>query len=349
MGPETERQAETARRVAARLLGADVESVEPMGGGRNSRVYRVAGPDRSRYALKAYFRHESETRDRLKAEFEGLGFLWRQGVRCIPQPLAADPQDGYALYTYVEGQKVPTDRLAASDIDAAVRFLARLKELAGAAGSEPLARASEACFSGNELMANLQMRLDRLTRLPDDAAGRPMLREFLDDELMPALDRITSWSRGHLPWDCELPREQRTLSPSDFGFHNALRLESGEWVFLDFEYFGWDDPAKTISDFLLHPGMELAFERRRRFADGLRSVLGDDGRLADRVKHLFPLFGLKWCLILLNEFLPADRLRRQFAASLGADRVAVLAGQLAKSRRMLQQVFSEYEHNPWFE
>jgi hypothetical protein len=347
--PETERQAEAARRVAARLLGADVESIEAIGGGRNSRVYRVVGSDRSRYALKAYFRHELETRDRLKAEFEGLGFLWGHGVRCIAQPLAADPQDGYALYTYVEGQKVPAGRLAAADIDAAIGFLAHLKELAGVTGSESLSRASEACFSGNELMANLQMRLDRLVRLPDDVVGRPSLREFIDDELMPAFDRMTSWSRRHMVWDRELPRDQQTLSPSDFGFHNALRLESGEWVFLDFEYFGWDDPAKTISDFVLHPGMELAFELRRRFADGLRTVLGDDGQLADRVKHLFPLFGLKWCLILLNEFLPVDRLRRQFAASLGADRAAVLAGQLGKSRRMLQQVASEYEHNPWFE
>ena len=336
-------------RVAARLLGGSVESIAPMGGGRNSRVYRVVSGEGRPYALKAYFRHESESRDRLRAEFGGLSFLWQQGVRNVPQPLCADAQTGYALYGYVEGRKIVPGRISTSDVDAAVEFLGRLKELCEVAESESLPAASEACFSGNELMANLQKRLDRLVRLPGNEEGCLALHAFLHHELMPAFDLVTSWSRRHLPWNVELSRRQRTLSPSDFGFHNALRRESGEWVFLDFEYFGWDDPAKTISDFLLHPGMDLPVELKRRFAGSLRSLWDDDRQLAERLRYLHPLFGLKWCLILLNEFLPADRLRRQFAAGPDVDRATVQAEQLAKSRRMLQQVVSNHEHNPSFE
>ena len=42
--------------------------------------------------------------------------------------------------------------------------------------------------------------------------------------------------------------EDLQISPSDFGFHNALRTNTGP-VFFDFEFSGWDDPAKTIIDF----------------------------------------------------------------------------------------------------
>ena len=57
-------------------------------------------------------------------------------------------------------------------------------------------------------------------------------------------------------WEQELLEQYRTLSPSDFGFHNALRTPAGTMVFLDFEYFGWDDPAKTGFGFFVASGDE---------------------------------------------------------------------------------------------
>ena len=48
-----------------------------------------------------------------------------------------------------------------------------------------------------------------------------------------------------LSMSAALPKETRCLSPSDFGFHNALLEATGKLRFVDFEYAGWDDPAKT--------------------------------------------------------------------------------------------------------
>ena len=56
----------------------------------------------------------------------------------------------------------------------------------------------------------------------------------------------------------------QVLSPSDFGFHNAILKESGDLVFLDFEYFGRDDPVKLMADFIWHPGMKLSNLQKRR-------------------------------------------------------------------------------------
>ena len=59
-----------------------------------------------------------------------------------------------------------------------------------------------------------------------------------------------------LPSERPLDQQDRCLSPSDFGFHNALA--QGETVrFIDFEYAGWDDPAKTVCDFFHHPGVPV--------------------------------------------------------------------------------------------
>lgn len=340
---------ETTKRVAAGLLNQDVSRVEPIGGGGNSRVYRVVGADGQYYALKLYFRSPSDPRDRLGTEFAAYQFLWDHGVRSVPRPLAADRQEGAAVYAYVAGRKIAAQEISTAEMDAAAEFLEQLQSLAAEPASLRFPPAAEAFFTGPELLANLQSRLDRLREPQPDASRSPALEHFLEETLLPAFQEITAWSRGH-PWfGVELPRAERTLSPSDFGFHNAILRDDGRWVFLDFEYFGWDDPAKTLCDFLLHPAMRLSVACKQHFARRLLAQFGGHTAFAQRVGWVYPLFALKWCLILLNEFLPEHFRRRQFASADRGDRQAVQQDQLVKARQMLDQVYPRYEAFSYFD
>lgn len=332
----------------ARLAGGEPLAMLPIGGGRNSRVYRLDMGQGQRFALKAYFRHPGDTRDRLGVEFQALRFLWEQGLRCIPEPLGLDREQGLGLYAFLDGERPlpPTDE----EVDLAARFLVALKGLGEAPGAEALPEASEATFSLSALLRNLQLRFDRLETVEPSVARDSGLAAFLAEALRPAHGRLVAeCQRGYqaagLDLEEALPREQRTLSPSDFGFHNALRGPAG-LVFLDFEYFGWDDPAKMLADFLLHPGMELSLAQRRHFAATLLDNLDLEG-LAQRSRLLFPLYGLKWCLILLNEFLPGALDRRIFADNRPtiSDRQHQ---QLEKCRTQLHQLLDDHEHFPYF-
>jgi hypothetical protein len=346
---QADHQAEQVEAVARRLLGGAILSAERLGGGGNGRTYRVAASDGRFYALKQYYRGQRESRDRLAAEFEGLQFLWRHGIRDVPEPLACDAASGFALYEFAEGQKLPAGALAPGDVEAAADFLGRLKALTGQPGSQRIALAAEACFSTDELLGNLSARLDRHLRRRDAEEVDPALAEFLGRRFLPVLDRVAAWCVARAPQSGLLPQAWRTLSPSDFGFHNAVRRACGAWCFLDFEYFGWDDPAKMISDFLLHPAMALAEAQKRLFVCRLLRHFHDDAGLEQRLARLYPLFGLKWCVILLNEFLPEHLRRRRFAATCLEDQDAVRQRQLAKARRMLDQVCNEYEHFPYLD
>ncbi len=378
--PEAEAQVAAASRAAAGLLAEDVASIELIGGGRNSRVYRIVASSGRRCALKAYF-SRSDNRNCLETEFAALQFLWANGIRDVPQPLAVDRQQRCALYEYIDGRKPGRGEISPADIDAAVAFLGRLKDLRGRPGSASLPAAAEACFSGDALVANLQGRIDRLQAHPEGGPTVAAFRAFMAEELRPASERIIRWSCGHPAFDRQLPQSERTLSPSDFGFHNAINrgpspaigaavelphpqggggsaiatptagslaaAPTSPWVFLDFEYFGWDDPVKMLSDFLLHPAMEVTDDLKRRFTAGLLGEFADYRLLAERLIYLYPLFGLKWCLILLNEFLPEHFRRRQFAAPHQGDKDRVQEEQLAKARQKLQQVYREYEQFPY--
>jgi hypothetical protein len=330
-----------------RLAHSRVKALEPLAGGRNSRVFRARLADRHDLAVKACFRHPNDPRDRAGAEFDALELMWQGGFRDVPQPLALNRAAGIALYEFIPG--APPGSIRAADIDALVSFLGRLRKLARQPGAKKLGSASEACFSVAEMVEVLRRRRARLAAAEAGTKQLAALHAFLRDELDPAMEQLVRWSRERLPrggFTRELPQAGRTLSPSDFGFHNAVRQREGGIVWLDFEYFGWDDPAKMIVDFLLHPAKPATAAMKRRFTAGVLAHFADQPTLRRRVEAVFPLFGLKWCLILLNEFLPVDLQRRQFARST-LDRDIAQRRQLAKSRAMLRRIQRQYDCNPF--
>lgn len=315
---------------AAALLGRPVLAARPIHGGRNSRVHRIDTVDAS-FALKLYADHAGG-HDRFGAETAACAFLARHGEPAAPRLVAADRGLGAALYEWVEGG--PALPAGPSDIDAALDFARRLLELAQAGDARSLPQAAEACLSTTELVAQIERRRRRLL---DQAADR--IGSLLENEVAPRLataavgaDRLLA--PFGIARDTELPPGLRTLSPSDFGFHNARRRLDGGLTFLDLEYFGWDDPVKLTADFLLHPGMDLDHSLRLRFRAGAEAVYSRDPAFGVRLDAALPLYALRWCMIVLNEFLP-ERWRQRVHAGVREDREAVLAVQEAKARRLL--------------
>ena len=308
--------------------------------------------DSTRYAAKLYFDRRDPGKDRVSAELGGLKFLWDNGERAIPRPVAADPDAALALYEYVDGAPALSTEVSESDVDRAVEFLVGLKLLAGREGAESLPPATEACFSVGAILDNISWRLARLQGVEGHAEEHMALRSFLSGEFVPEFRDVKAWCeaslrRQGLSPETELDRRDRTLSPSDFGFHNAIRRPDGQVVYLDFEYFGWDDPAKIISDFLHHPGMALNEGLKDRFWGGMLDGFHPLEDLGARTETVYPLWGLRWGLILLNEFVPEMALRRAFASRVQVDQRDLRLLQLGKARRMLERVRVEREHFPY--
>jgi hypothetical protein len=327
----------------AALTGVDVVAFDPVGGGGNNRVYRVELSDGGLCAAKFYPTQEEDPRDRLGVEFGGLSFLAEQGMdQTLPRPLAADREAGVALYEWIEGEAVAANDPEArkpGDVDQALGLLAKLHDLRLASGAENLPPGSDPCFSAAALVVGIAARRTRLGEMAEDNES---LRTFLLTEFDPALEEaaqraVREYEAAGMDFDTAIPKRERTLSPSDFGFHNARRRADGSLAFLDFEYFGWDDPVKMTADILLHPGMVLSADEEARFSRGLADINREDKAYGARLSALWSLFGLRWCLILLNEFLPERWFRRAFVDG-GRDRETAQARQLEKSEAMLRRV-----------
>lgn len=323
--------------IAAALSGAPARAIVRVGGGRNSRVYRVETPA-GVFALKQYPSLADDPRDRLGTEMAALQWMEQYGIGVVPRFVAADRERNFALLSWADGELVRDP--GESDVDQALSFLASLHDLRDtpALGHDRLA--AEACLSGSEIERQVRARIAHLRALDE-----PELAGFLDGELVPGLDSWLDQAKATLvgaglSFDAELPQNRRSLVPSDFGFHNALRDASGRLTFIDFEYFGWDDPVKLTADILLHPGTPVSAGLRDRFRRGAEALYGTDPDFVARLAAFFPLFGLRWTLILLNEFHP-ERWRRRLLAGATDDWAEAKQRQLRAARAMLGGLASQ--------
>jgi hypothetical protein len=305
-----------------------------LAGGKNNQVYRVDTEAGRPLVLKRYFTDRRDQRDRLGAEWNFLNAAWSRGIRCVPEPLASDATAHAALYGFVAGRKLVAAELTLIHIDAAIDFV-------HAINSSPrgeLAPASEACFSLSEHVATVERRVARLAALDPDAPYATEAQSLVSTRLKPAWEvvksRLAADAReAGLAMDDQLSPADCCLSPSDFGFHNALIDEAGQLTFLDFEYAGRDDPAKLVCDFFCQAEIPVPLGYHAgfiaRLADGLG--LGENGRA--RCRMLLDAYRIKWACIILNDFLPLGDARRAFADT--SDRAARCVAQLAKAEAKL--------------
>jgi hypothetical protein len=299
-----------------------------------------------KFLVKQYFSDPLDDRDRFGAEVAFLKFASRHGIRAVPQLLASSKEQGLALLEFMDGTSVSPSTVTERVVEQAAGFCRQLL----AAQSDPAARslpaAAEACFSIQGHIDCVESRIQRLQAIRIDSELHSDVLRFVQQDLAPCWRAI----RAHVLDECrsagmrseqELAIADRCLSPSDFGFHNSLLDSQGRLRFFDFEYAGWDDPAKLVGDFFCQ--VEVPVPRRffAGFAEGMASAYPQPVAVIERIRLLFPVYQLKWCCIVLNEFLPAGRARREFSeASLRADRQPEV--QLEKAKRLIADLRSDF-------
>jgi hypothetical protein len=319
-----------------RRLGRRPGVIDLLRGGRNNRIYRVLFEDGETAVMKLALRPTKEGLSRTWVEFHALELLRRHDVTAIPAPLHLCAEEEWALYTCIAGAPAGSGPADSLQVDECVNFLRDLDQLARYEDFVAFPCASEACLTMPEYEHSVENRF-RVLRASEqaDAIGAEM-RDFLQERFQPAWERVKVLNQAEMgsAFEASLSRDERTLSPSDFGLHNAIRTPEGTLVFLDFEYFGWDDPAKTISDFLLHPAMTLDEPLKRRFLEAMMGAYERHERLRLRLPVVFRCLALKWCLIVLNEFLADGLEMRRFSGDARV-RDAILETQLQKARMML--------------
>src|SRR5260221_2700014 len=166
--------------------------------------------------------------------------------------------------------------------------------------------AREACLSATDLLNQVERRLEALQTLTTEGNLQHFLATSFAPALIDARIRLDRWyDQADLSQADNLRLDRQILSPSDFGFHNALQRADGTLAFIDFEYFGWDDPVKLLADVVWHPGMRLSPAERQSFTRHcLGRLAGNDPQLLGRHLPQFPLYRFRWAAHQLHHFFP---------------------------------------------
>ena len=280
-----------------RRLSADPKTLEPLQGGMNSQVFRCKA-GRNWHVIKCFAPKPTSGHDRFRAEVEFLNYAKMVAPEFVPELLHADEETRSVVLEYIEGERFGEGRPPSrKSVDQAITFMRYLNEDREIAREYVSGNAAEGFLRLTEHLENIDQRIGLMgvEHLPDRNKGEA---QQLIDAARYRLNMLRArteylLSQGY----CEdlLDPNERCVSPSDFGFHNAIRMPTGV-KFIDFEFAGWDDPAKTVADFDLQPRVPVS-PRKQVLAKALR---GWKTRHSVRHKILAPILELKWACIALG-------------------------------------------------
>lgn len=308
--------------------------------GGNNRTYKIETDDGA-FVVKKYFKQKGDIRDRLLAEFSFLSYAKNIVPTMVPTPYSCDSATSLALYEYIDGNTLKPGDISDNEITKAIHFFCELNTTQKKAQAMSLPPASEACFSIQEHLNLVTSRIERLQQIepytPEDRTAAIYVRHICAywQSILQEVKRASAVDKIDLT--SSLQPSQRCISPSDFGFHNALKTADGQICFLDFEYAGWDDPAKMVGDFFAQLQVPVPSEFFDRFVEQVMSPFTEPATLVQRAQLLRTVYQVKWFCIALNIFIPVNLARRQFAHP-ELNVIELKRTQLKKAELLLQDI-----------
>lgn len=328
-----------AERLLERLGFGSPYLVKPLTGGANNRVYQVDSSKGS-VVVKSYFHHPEDPRNRFQAERDFYEVAESLQGELLARAHGWDEVARLGVFERITGQPVPAGAINDPLLEQALGFICRLQSLRSGTNSQAINPGSEACFSVQQHLDLMQVRLKRLHDINADSPLQKEAQAFVQTQLLPLWEAVLVQVQKNYSEEERLEsvsEGDRCLSPSDFGFHNCLILADGTIRFFDFEYAGWDDPAKLICDFFCQPRIPIPHHYFDQFTAVVAQLMEHPATVVRRARALLPVYQLKWCAIILNEFTPIGLSRRGYAFG---DGLALEKQQLQLSlaRKILSQI-----------
>ena len=273
--------------------------------------------DKEFFFAKCFFQDKNDLRDRFSSELAFIKYAQNAAPNFTPKIIYTDSANRVAIYEYIDGKSLISNQIFENDLKNAADFINQLNNKLSLSKAISLPLASEACFSINEHLSLIQGRIEALTNInqddDEDVLAMNLVNQ-INEIWINEINKIHSICRlENINMHEQLILTNRIVSPSDFGFHNCLKTEQGNLVFIDFEYAGWDDPAKMIGDFFGQIQVPVPQKYLHFFMNLIFNDFFDSTQLMKRSELLLNAYRIKWACIALNIFLPVNLNRRKFS------------------------------------
>lgn len=323
----------------ATLLGSNPNFLKRLSGGINNMVYSC-GDSLNQWVIKGYSPFKPGHHDRMEAEVQFLAFAGKVAPNYVPSLIHVDHQNRCIITEYIKGEPFEENKTPPpSAINAAVHFIQLLNENIAFSRKYIHNYAAEGFHSLREHLSNIDHRLKILSldhvSIPMQPTAAAILRDITVEFERVHEFTIQQIEIGNLI--DSIDPNFLCVSPSDFGFHNAINTSSGT-RFIDFEFAGLDDPAKLTLDFILQPRVPVVGH-----GSPLLSAWPANLResVQDRCFHLGPILRLKW-LCILSSVLNPERFQQMLTINPVTDINAFISNRLTATRRYYLQTQANF-------
>lgn len=263
---ESARMAQISNEV--REVGFDPILVSKINTGTNNSLYRVESSNGDELLGKVYL---VDDRNRLDREYGSLSLLDRLGVQHVPKPISA--RNGIGLYSFESGGRKEPKEITELDIDKIIDFVCILHGISPTNVDEDFQDAIFASFSLEDFLATSSYRMDRFKSYVQSDFSEASIRNLVDSFDIDSIvtDVVSSVKERSPDFSQKIGEGDKRFAHGDFNIQNMLFQDSGDICFIDFEYAGWDDPLKMVSNFIFHVNNSgLSDARRDQFLERYR-------------------------------------------------------------------------------
>ena len=277
--------------------------VNKIKGQRNSQLYKIIYKDGLIAALKNYPAEDLDRRKRLKREYESLQLMKKNGFKDVSKVLYQDENLNIIIFQWISGIK--PIKIDNHELNKSINFIKKIKKISRKTVGNFYFDAVESCKSLKDITSQINYKMNDLLKSKNNSEKFKHFLRFMLKPTYMNLHKEAKHSKMYKLFIQPINKNYEILSPSDFGFHNAIK-KSKKIIFIDFEYFGKDDPVKLAADFLLHPGMKLKDDQKKKWLKAVLKVFKRDKYFEQRLKFLIPFYAIRWSLIVLNDFRKSD-------------------------------------------
>lgn len=258
--------------------------------GGNSNIYRVFNKI---YDFKVKLHSENDHIEKIKKEIYLHNFFFKKKLNV--NKIKYFDEDYFLSYSnWIKGKKI--NKLTPQNIKYFTHFIDQLKKIKLNYNQDLLASAN--CFDIYQIKKQFDSRISEFNEVK---STNLKVYQFINTKINKTFNEYFKKILKIKFINKYFNKNIYYLSPSDYGIHNSLKLKS-KVFFFDFEYAGFDSPIKLICDFIYNPSNKIyeKIDIQNIWINECCKIFSI--REPYVIQLIKPLFGLIWCLIILNEY-----------------------------------------------
>ena len=286
-------QSEQFVKICSSILGQNYKTSKLLGG-INNPTYLLKN-ESTRFVLKKITTDPTPIFDRYLAEKQFLHLANTIGDINTPKLIDFYDADRILILEYLgPDENIDIIKIDEQKINECIKFIQKINSKTELSKEIVQQRAADCYLDLNGHIENINSRILSfdVNHLSDEYKFNASKLLFLLNKKWKILKEDTLKFIDINPDKNKIDKSFLIISPSDFGFHNVIIRRRTNY-FIDFEFSGWDDPAKLYCDFILQPKIPIP----RCFHALLKKELMNKKYLIkynDRIDILYKLLEFKW-------------------------------------------------------